>query len=166
VTVRVDEETIYLRKIVKFLKELPELARWSPRVIAAGSLEKALQIKFKESAIILHDFEPEVVDSHNTIRDWYYRHYLTTIIKRSGIPARSSSHGLPSILAGEADAVSASVAVFDGILREAFRGENLSGYCMLINFSFVQNDSVLSTIEGIDIESRTYQIETIKEVDL
>jgi len=164
VTVDVAEETTYLRKLVKFIKEIPELARWSPRLITAGSLEKALEQKFGGSAIILHDFEPEDVDSHNTIRDWHFRHYLTTIVKRRSIPD-DSAHGIPDILAGESDGA-ASVAVFDGILRESFRGENLGGYCILINFTFIQNDSVLSVIEGIDIESRTYMVEAIKEVNL
>lgn len=165
-TVDVAEETIYLRKLVKFIKELPELARWSPRVITAGSLEKALEQKFGDSAIILHDFEPEDVDSHNTIRDWYFRHYLTAIVKRRNSPQQQANQGIPDILAGEAEATKPSIAVIDGILREAFRSENLGGYCILINFTFVQNDSVLSAIEGVDIESRTYQVETIKEVNL
>ena len=158
-----DEETIYYRKLLALLRELPALARYDHKVVAAGTLEEALKTKFSSLALMLHDFEPEAVDSHNTIRDWYFRCYLTVIIKRKTAPSKPGE--LPNIIAGEIDGA-ASIAVIDGILNETFRQEYLGGHVNLINFRLEETNPVISGIEETNVESRSYFIEGIKEVNL
>lgn len=120
-----NEETLFLRGLQKTIFEIPQLARWDPKVVVRNTLEEVLDEKVKSLLIGIYgasiDDDPHAFGLTGQMA-------LNVFIAAIVFDTRGGSGSVPAVLAGEVTSVGPSLSIVDGALRNALDATTLDGF--------------------------------------
>ena len=155
------EETVFLKTLREELVEIPGLARWiEPHmVVDRETLDEALEeVVFSQLLLVLHDVSiDEDPHSMGASGDLELSVFITVVLKNK----EGATSPEPADLIGEPDASGPSLAIVDGMIRNALHDSVLGGFCY--STRLLGGDSV--PIEKPDgARGRQYLFTAFKEV--